>query len=434
MSIFFMTEAIPLGVTALIPVFAFPLLGVLSSSVVCSTYSMETNIFFLGGLIVAVTIEHCNLHKRIALFVILHVVYIIYNNYGIILFEKLLMFARSKSKKTSVRCHADDNVFVDVDFKHRVNSNDDSYRTVAVLKELEKTMEIKDLDSSRVDERTAKQDNEEEVMINLKETKYIAEKSFPEYGENENLYNPEETNMLYNGATEKHVQKISDEKEKKNSGVDFKTLKTMYFLGVAYAANVGGTGSITGTGPNLIMKGILDDTYDQPNNLNFGTWMIFNVPGMILCTLSCFIWLQFLFVGFGSRSKLPNVTEEQRKKVKQIISNQYKSLGKISFHESSVLIIFVTLALLWFLRDPGFMPGWGELFKLIFPNILEILYLIRCQILSPFISRSKLPNVTEEQRKKVKQIVSNQYKSLGKISLHNLQYYNLRNSRFLWFK
>ncbi|RXG53264.1 hypothetical protein Avbf_06272 [Armadillidium vulgare] len=193
-------------------------------------------------------------------------------------------------------------------------------------------------------------------MINLKETKYIAEKSFPEYGENENLYNPEETNMLYNGATEKHVQKISDEKEKKNSGVDFKTLKTMYFLGVAYAANVGGTGSITGTGPNLIMKGILDDTYDQPNNLNFGTWMIFNVPGMILCTLSCFIWLQFLFVGFGSRSKLPNVTEEQRKKVKQIISNQYKSLGKISFHESSVLIIFVTLALLWFLRDPGFMP------------------------------------------------------------------------------
>ncbi|KAB7507030.1 Solute carrier family 13 member 3 [Armadillidium nasatum] len=348
MSIYFMTEAIPLGVTALIPVFAFPLLGVLSSSIVCSTYSMETNIFFLGGLIVAVTIEHCNLHKRIALFVILHVGQSPRKlMFGFMLNTMLLSMWISNTASTAMMIPI----------------------VQSVLKELEKTMEMKDLDSPRIDERTAKQDTEEGIMINPEDTKYLTEKSFSKYGENENLYNPEEANMLYNGATEKNVQNISDEKEKKNCGVDFKTLKTMYFLGVAYAANVGGTGSLTGTGPNLIMKGILDDSYDEPNNLNFGTWMIFNVPGMILCTLSCFIWLQFLFVGFGSRSKLPNVTEKQRKKVKEIITNQYKSLGKISFHESSVLIVFVTLALLWFFREPGFMPGWGDLFKFIYPNI-----------------------------------------------------------------
>ena len=35
-------------------------------------------------------------------------------------------------------------------------------------------------------------------------------------------------------------------------------LRDMFFLSIAYSANIGGTGSITGTNPNLILKGELD--------------------------------------------------------------------------------------------------------------------------------------------------------------------------------
>lgn len=42
-----------------------------------------------------------------------------------------------------------------------------------------------------------------------------------------------------------------------------------------------------------------------------------------------------------------------------VIREQHRLLGPMSFGEISVLCLFILLVLLWFTRDPGFVSGWA---------------------------------------------------------------------------
>lgn len=70
MAVWWVSEAIPIPATALLPVVLFPLTGVLSGAEVTRAYGNHLIYLFLGGFLIAVTMEKWNLHHRIALYTI----------------------------------------------------------------------------------------------------------------------------------------------------------------------------------------------------------------------------------------------------------------------------------------------------------------------------------------------------------------------------
>jgi sodium-dependent dicarboxylate transporter 2/3/5 len=67
MAVWWMTEALPIPATALLPLALFPSLGILNAADASAPYANELIFLFMGGFFLAVTMEKWGLHKRIAL-------------------------------------------------------------------------------------------------------------------------------------------------------------------------------------------------------------------------------------------------------------------------------------------------------------------------------------------------------------------------------
>lgn len=70
MAVLWITQAIPLAATSLIPLVAFPLLGIQPAKTVSKAYIDENVFLFLGGFIIALGIEKWGLHRRMALHIV----------------------------------------------------------------------------------------------------------------------------------------------------------------------------------------------------------------------------------------------------------------------------------------------------------------------------------------------------------------------------
>ena len=71
MAVWWITECVPLAVTALLPVVLFPLMGIMDGREVSTLYFNHIIFLFIGGFIVALAMQKWNLHRRIALFTML---------------------------------------------------------------------------------------------------------------------------------------------------------------------------------------------------------------------------------------------------------------------------------------------------------------------------------------------------------------------------
>lgn len=71
--------------------------------------------------------------------------------------------------------------------------------------------------------------------------------------------------------------------------------RNFLLLSVAYASNIGGTGVITGSPPNLVVLNVLDSAYGEGvSPLTYASWMGFCVPLMVVNTVLAWVWIVLL--------------------------------------------------------------------------------------------------------------------------------------------
>jgi sodium-dependent dicarboxylate transporter 2/3/5 len=122
-------------------------------------------------------------------------------------------------------------------------------------------------------------------------------------------------------------------------------------LGIAYAASIGGLGTLIGTPPNAMMAAFMTEVYGI--NIGFAKWMTFGIP--IMCLLLPLAWLLLTRLIFTF--DLPH-----NKSTVKIVASELESMGPISTPEKRTAIVFFLIALAWVIR-PALqkLPGLAEL-------------------------------------------------------------------------
>lgn len=261
MAVWWITGALPLAATSLLPLVLFPLLGIMQAKDVSELYLTDVTFLFMGGFLVALAMERWDLHRRMALWMML----------GFGVRPRLLL-----------------------------------------LGFLAPTFFI---------------------------TMWIT--------------NSAATMMMLPIATS-IVASLEDQVEHRS----LRRYAAGLFLGIAYSASIGGAATLIGTPTNLAFSRMLTVVFENAPEVTFGQWFLFAFPTSIVLELVLWGVLCWIFCPPGMRVDLDPDT----------IRAEYRRLGPMTSAQKSLLIAFLSMALLWFTRA-GFdfgavkIPGWVTLFE-----------------------------------------------------------------------
>lgn len=360
-AVYWVSEAVPLGAAALVPAFLYPLFGVLKSSEVASEYFKDTTLLLMGVICLAASIEKWNLHKRIAL----RMVMIAGAKPGMLVLGFMcctvfLSMWLSNTSTTAMVMPIAEAVLQQLIYTGIADSHDDSdtVETQEDESDKEETLKKNQLELFYHKESCEKT----ELCMLSEEANGLALK--PGLGPNlqnqTNGYLPE-TPIDMPVPKKPKIRRDSLYPTKR----DHMICKCLS-LSITYAATIGGLITITGTSTNLIFAEQFNNRYPEAKVINFGTWFIFSLPIAIILLVLTWIWLHCLFLGCNFRETCS--WSKKRKTKREILSEkriheEYQKLGPISYPEVVTGVFFILMTLLWFTREPGFVPGWTSLFE-----------------------------------------------------------------------
>ena len=111
-------------------------------------------------------------------------------------------------------------------------------------------------------------------------------------------------------------------------------------LAIAYSASIGGIATLIGTPPNLVLAGVVEETFGY--EITFAKWFQFGFPISLILLFLCWKYLTSFAFKFKQKT-FPGGREE--------ISKQLNALGKISYEEKLVAVVFAITALAWISRS-----------------------------------------------------------------------------------
>ena len=272
MAVWWMTEALPLSATALLPIIAFPALTALTIDDATAPYADPIVFLFLGGFLIAIAMQKWDLHRRIA----------------------LLTLRRVGTEPRRIVL----GMMIATAFLSMWVSN-----TATTLMML---------------------------PIGISVLALVVENS--SHGNDEGA--DATAQALHEGA------KVSDLVEDK----DVRIFGVALLLSIAWAASIGGLGTLLGSPPNAIVAGYISSELDT--EVGFLQWMMLGVP--IVVVFLGVAWLIITRVAF--RFKLEEIPGGA-----ELIDDEISALGPMSRGEKIVLAVFAGAAFFWIV--PGVLSN-----------------------------------------------------------------------------
>ena len=265
MAVWWVTECVPISVTALLPIVLFPLTGGLDLATTTAAYGHKLVFLFVGGFMIALAIEKWRLHKRLAL----NIIRMTGSNKSRVILGFMLATA-----------------FLSMWISNTATSIMILPVGLAIISQL---------------------------------------KDDPNTKENEN-----------------------------------EIFGKSLMIAIAYSASIGGMATLIGTPPNMVLAGVVEESYGI--KLNMFDWMKFGIPLSSFLLMICWIYLTKIAFNFKN---------EEFSAGRDEIIRQLKKLGKFSNEEIKVLIVFTLTALGCILRG-----SIEKIFPLIDDTIIAIFFAI----------------------------------------------------------